>query len=783
MSSLLALTALRRHRWVGLGLTLCLVFAMGGSLAYLLPGRAHAATIPVSTCTESALRSAITAAGPGGTVTFGCSGTITLTSTLVIYNDLTLDGTGQNVTLSGGHAVEVLDILTNTFALNHLTIADGLSEFGAGLFFFPTSSTSTLTLTNCTFTGNTARSITTAFLGLGGGLDAGDAIVNMTNCAFIDNTAQGAPGMPASAGSLAPSPDSGPGNRAGAGEGGGVFLSDAIATLTDCTFRGNTAQGGAGNTAPNGADGLGGGLYNGDGSTLTLTNTTFTDNAAQGGAGGNGSSAGGSGGAGSGGGVFNKGTITVTTGTLASNTAVGGVGGQGGTGAGGNGGGGQGGGLYTNTPTSDVIDFTRSTVASNTAQGGTGGGGSSGGTGGDGQGGGIFLSTAGYGSGFGNSTVASNTAQGGTGGGGSSGLGGSGGSGSGGGFFNITEQSDSTGLGSLTVAADSVQAGAGGAGSGGYGPSGTSEGSSLEMGFTGLLDMANSIVSSDPATNCGGFVADIHDFGGEIDSGASCHFTGGFTSSASNTDPKLGLLANNGGPTQTMALLPGSPAIDFYVAHYGCPATDQRGVSRPQEWPNCDSGAYEFVPTTTTMLTANPNPGLLDQPVQLCASVKPTNNTATPTGGVAFKEGSTTLGTATLSGGRGCFTTSSLSLGDHTITASYSGSGARGFSASTSAPLVESIQVQGQDVAGGGAGGGGTPPYTPPQSQDTGGQNASGNGAGQTQPQQRATSQPGDVTWLGTGLGLLLLLLGLGGLGGVFYRASRRRPAPDVGAS
>jgi hypothetical protein len=44
-------------------------------------------------------------------------------------------------------------------------------------------------------------------------------------------------------------------------------------------------------------------------------------------------------------------------------------------------------------------------------------------------------------------------------------------------------------------------------------------------------------------------------------------------------DPKLGPLADNGGPTKTHALLPGSPAIDA-GANTGAPATDQRGFPR-----------------------------------------------------------------------------------------------------------------------------------------------------------------------------------------------------------
>jgi hypothetical protein len=54
-------------------------------------------------------------------------------------------------------------------------------------------------------------------------------------------------------------------------------------------------------------------------------------------------------------------------------------------------------------------------------------------------------------------------------------------------------------------------------------------------------------------------------------------------------DPRLGPLQDNGGPTPTHALLPGSPAIDTSSA---CPATDQRGVTRPQG-AGCDIGAFE----------------------------------------------------------------------------------------------------------------------------------------------------------------------------------------------
>jgi hypothetical protein len=65
-----------------------------------------------------------------------------------------------------------------------------------------------------------------------------------------------------------------------------------------------------------------------------------------------------------------------------------------------------------------------------------------------------------------------------------------------------------------------------------------------------------------------------------------------------NTDPLLAPLADNGGPTPTMALLPGSPAIDAGVSVSGV-TTDQRGVPRPQGSAP-DIGAFEFRYLTTS---------------------------------------------------------------------------------------------------------------------------------------------------------------------------------------
>jgi hypothetical protein len=56
------------------------------------------------------------------------------------------------------------------------------------------------------------------------------------------------------------------------------------------------------------------------------------------------------------------------------------------------------------------------------------------------------------------------------------------------------------------------------------------------------------------------------------------------------TDPLLGPLTDNGGPTRTRRPDPTSAAIDH--ASTVCPATDQRGIARPQG-PRCDIGSVE----------------------------------------------------------------------------------------------------------------------------------------------------------------------------------------------
>jgi len=86
----------------------------------------------------------------------------------------------------------------------------------------------------------------------------------------------------------------------------------------------------------------------------------------------------------------------------------------------------------------------------------------------------------------------------------------------------------------------------------------------------------------------------ITSLGYNLDSGNNCLGAGGpgdqpFTNAGLFPGPPL----DNGGPTPTIALLPGSPAIDAGEPACPPPDTDQRGFIRPQ-FVRCDSGAYEF---------------------------------------------------------------------------------------------------------------------------------------------------------------------------------------------
>ena len=156
----------------------------------------------------------------------------------------------------------------------------------------------------------------------------------------------------------------------------------------------------------------------------------------------------------------------------------------------------------------------------------------------------------------------------------------------GGGIFNPTglEVPNSVGLTNTTVTRNSAEVGGG-----------------IFNGGEAYTPLRNSLVAQNSAPtgpdviNTVGFSsASFSLIGDGSGSGLSDGVDGNQVGTASAPiDPKLGPLADNGGPTQTHRLLPGSPAIDA-ASSSDCPATDQRGVARPQG-AGCDIGSFERI--------------------------------------------------------------------------------------------------------------------------------------------------------------------------------------------
>jgi CSLREA domain-containing protein len=116
---------------------------------------------------------------------------------------------------------------------------------------------------------------------------------------------------------------------------------------------------------------------------------------------------------------------------------------------------------------------------------------------------------------------------------------------------------------------------------------------------SGEIEIQNSIVAgnldrstTNPGPDCAATITSLgHNIIGE-DTGCTVTPASGdlIGTAGSPVDPVLGPLADNGGPTQTHALVAGSPALDS--AGPGCPPADQRGAPRTGA---CDRGAYELV--------------------------------------------------------------------------------------------------------------------------------------------------------------------------------------------
>ncbi len=459
---------------------------------------------------ETALRAAMAS---GGTVQFAFDGTITLTNPITVLTNTVLDGTGHQVTISGGNAVQVFRVETNVaFTLVNLAIANGLSTNGGGLCI----DGGVVTATNCTFSGNAARWGGNAPC-LGGAICNRGGQVVLQNCGFVNNGAYGAPGQ-------YPATPEQPFAPAADGRGGAIHNTGSL-RLSGCTFAQNAATGG-------------------DGYPMAYATPGMPPAQA--------------GGAGQGGAIWSVGVMVIDSSLFTSNACAGGSGGHGGAGGppqgpgmpgpgedGGNGGNGYGGAIFSGGPASLV----NSTFGGNTGRGGTGGGG---GAGSDFWWQGVHYHWDDGHPGLPGEAVAAIWSDTGS-------------------SIDLTNCTVALNLGSSAATAR-----------------GSIGGSSIRMINTLLA--TNSPNNAEPP---------IMDLGHNLSSDASVPLPG--VGSLTNTDPRLGPLADNGGPTLTMALLAESPAIDA-ADTASAPITDQRGFPRPVGQA-ADIGAFEFPPTAPTIVT------------------------------------------------------------------------------------------------------------------------------------------------------------------------------------
>jgi len=379
------------------------------------------------------------------------------------------------------------------------------------------------------------------------------------------------------------------GGTGGTGQGGGLYVNGGSLTLTTSTLAMNQTTAGLGGFAGNAGDGRGGGLENTG--MLTVSNSSLSGNNASGTTNV------------SGGGLDNSGTLTISNSTLSGNTALVNLGGFFT---------GEGGGI-TNRGT---LAISNSTLSGNTAF--TGGAIVNGGT--------LTVS---------NSTLSGNTASAGRGSGNTASAGGA--------IFNggTLTLSKSTFSGNTAAAGAGIAHGFFGAltvsNSTFSGNTAAAGGGIAALGYPTQMRpimLTNVTLTDNRASRGGGLFVDsfvsppavVHntliagnfhgatgttadDVDGPLNSSGDNNLIGDGTgmtglvdgvngnqvgTAANPIDPRLGPLADNGGPTLTRALLPGSPAIDAGNNAYAT-EFDQRGPGFPRIVNSIiDIGAFEF---------------------------------------------------------------------------------------------------------------------------------------------------------------------------------------------
>lgn len=584
----------RNLPWMRWGITLLLT----GALMTLWPAPiVRAATITVTIQTNPApnpsgcngfgacsLRDAVLYANlnPGTTIQLLALQTYTLTippdgsdngysGDLKPTANMTIMGGPSLPTIQGGGAGfgdRLFKIDNNaTVTLSGVTLQNGNPMGIGGAIWVHTG---TLNLTNVTVQNNQSS-------GDGGGI-LSEGVLSLTDCVVQGNTAKGGGGGIANAASILTVTGSfiqnnhanqtvgsgGPG-----GIGGGIETTGGLLTVDSSAVCGNTVTGG-------GRSGVGGGIYS-TSTTVVRNRSTINNNSAPTAAGIDNespsrltitdSAVSGNTATDVFGGIFNAGDLTITRSTISGNTDGRGAGGI------------DNESVAASSPARMTMDM--STISGNS--------------------GGISLAIY-FAATITNSTISGNNAS--TVGGGGSGYGIT--------ASFISQPSSFTSTATLTN--DTIS------GNDVYGLSvdrrGTTithvtfalNGADISLGLYGMVTARNSVLAptSGGRPNCSRAITS-GDY--NLDSGTTCGLNQ--PHDLNSTPSTIGPLANNGGPTQTHALMAGSIAIDYVPAADGCRfgiATDQRGAGRPQGVA-CDIGAYEFIPPPPTITSVSPNGG------------------------------------------------------------------------------------------------------------------------------------------------------------------------------
>jgi uncharacterized repeat protein (TIGR01451 family) len=524
---------------------------VGTVLALLVWPAAASATINVTTNQDhgpGSLRQAIADASPGETINVPAE-TITLTTgELVINKNLVIAGAGAGSTiLSAGHTARAILVMgSSTLDLSGFTVRDGLEQ-GAGITIQGgafASGTGAVTIRHSIFTANTVD--TSGGPGGSGGTSQGGAIY-AGGALTLDDTQ--VTGNVASA-------NGGSGGSGGIANGAGIQVTGAL-TITNSQVIGNVAS-------ANGGDGGFGGIADGagihGGTAVNATSVRVDGNTASADAG-----SGKSGGIADAAGLLSDVSTTISDSDISGNTTTA-------RGGGGPSNSSQDGGIADEAGMElrGSLTLTRSTVSRNSAD-------ASGGPGGDG---GIAdsagLNYSGSGStdvSIGNMTIAGNSAV-----SSSGGIVSAGGmvlshSGTGNVLLSFDTIADNSAVPTiLTPGGGNIRASTSGGGAVKVQDSIISGG----VGFAG----AENCVNSPTFTSLGHNIENLNQCG--LNS----------PTDKVNTNPGLGPLQDNGGPGQTLSFGLDSPAFDT-ADPTTCPATDERGVRRPQA-AGCDIGALEL---------------------------------------------------------------------------------------------------------------------------------------------------------------------------------------------